>query len=117
MVASPYRIAIMRELRNAPEPSLAELLARLSPADLTLVEGYKWETLPKMEVHRPAVGKAALYPDDGTIVAVVSDVTRPATLRAGVAWLDLNDVGAVLDWVCDWSRIDPQVSVAGVVKD
>ena len=117
MVASPYRIAIMRELRDAPEPSLAELLARLSPADLTLVEGYKWETLPKMEVHRPAVGKPALYPDDGTIVAVVSDVARPATLRTGVAWLDLNDVGAVMDWVRNWSGIDPQVPVAGVVKD
>ena len=117
MIASPYRIAIMRELRAAPEPPLAELLARLSPADLTLVEGYKWETLPKLEVHRPVLGKPALYSDDATIVAVVSDVARPAALRPGVAWLDLNDIGAVLDWVGTWSRANPQVLVGGVVKD
>lgn len=117
MIASPYRIAIMRELRAAPEPPLAELLARLSPADLTLVEGYKWESLPKLEVHRPALDKPALYIDDATIVAVVSDVARPATLRTGVAWLDLNDIGAVLAWVNKWSGTNPQVLVGGVVKD
>jgi molybdopterin-guanine dinucleotide biosynthesis protein B len=117
MIASPYRIAIMRELRAAPEPPLAELLARLSPADLTLVEGYKWESLPKLEVHRPALDKPALYADDATIVAVVSDVARPATLRAGVAWLDLNDIGAVLAWVSKWAGANPQVLAGGVVKD
>ncbi|MEW7850915.1 molybdopterin-guanine dinucleotide biosynthesis protein B [Massilia aurea] len=117
MIASPYRIAIMRELRAAPEPSLAELLARLSPADLTLVEGYKWEALPKLEVHRPALDKPALYLDDATIVAVVSDVARPAALRAGVAWLDLNDVEAVLEWVGNWLAANPQVLVGDVVKD
>ena len=117
MIASPYRIAIMRELRAAPEPPLAELLARLSPADLTLVEGYKWESLPKLEVHRPALDKPALYADDATIVAVVSDVARPATLRAGVAWLDLNDIGAVLAWVSQWAGANPQVLAGGVVKD
>lgn len=117
MIASPYRIAIMRELRAAPEPPLAELLARLSPADLTLVEGYKWETLPKLEVHRPALGKPALYTDDAAIVAVVSDAQRPFELRAGVAWLDLNDINAVLDWIGTWSGADPQVMVGGAVKD
>ena len=116
MIASPFRIAIMRELRAAPEPPLAELLARLSPADLTLVEGYKWEALPKLEVHRPALGKPALFIDDTTIVAVVSDVARPQGLRGGVAWLDLNDPGAVTDWVSGWSSIHPQVLVDGVVK-
>ena len=117
MIASPYRIAIMRELRAAPEPPLAELLTRLSPADLTLVEGYKWESLPKLEVHRPALDKPALYIEDATIVAVVSDVARPATLRACVAWLDLNDIGAVLAWVSKWASANPQVLVGGVVKD
>lgn len=121
MIASPYRIAIMRELRAEPEPALAELLARLSPADLTLVEGYKWAALPKLEVHRPALGKAPLYVDDASIVAVVSDVARPGGARADLAWLDLNDVERVTDWIRewirDWLRRDPQVSVAGVVKD
>jgi molybdopterin-guanine dinucleotide biosynthesis protein B len=99
MIASPYRVAIMRELRGAAEPSLAEHLARLAPADLTLVEGYKWEALPKLEVYRPDVGKPPMFPDDPHIVAVASDAARPAGLAPHVAWLDLLDPDAVLRWV------------------
>ena len=76
MLASPYRVAIMRELRGEAEPSLAEHVARLAPADLTLVEGYKWEPIAKLEVYRPSLGKPALYPDDRNIVAVASDAPR-----------------------------------------
>jgi len=117
MIASPYRFAIMRELRNEPEPGLDALLARLSPADLTLVEGYKWESLPKLEVYRPSVGKPPLFRDDATILAVVSDAPRPIDARVGLAWLDLNDLGRVVDWVCGWLKTRPQVSVNGAVKD
>ncbi|RNF29698.1 molybdopterin-guanine dinucleotide biosynthesis protein MobB [Massilia aurea] len=117
MIASPFRIAIMRELRAEPEPGLDELLARLSPADLTLVEGYKWESLPKLEVHRPSLGKPPLFRDDVTILAVVSDVARPLDARAGLAWLDLNDLGRVVDWLCGWLKAHPQVLVDGAVKD
>lgn len=117
MIASPYRIAIMRELRGQSEPPLAELLTRLSPADLTLVEGYKWETLPKIEVHRPALGKPALFHDDPAIVAVVSDAPRPLEARAELAWLDLNDAAKVMDWLCAWLRQRPQVLVDAAVKD
>lgn len=116
MIASPYRTAIMRELRGELEPSLAEHLRRLSPADLTLVEGYKWEAFPKLEVFRPGLGKPALYPDDGTIVGVVSDVARPAGVRAGLVWLDLNDPDAVMDWLHGWLRSSPQVPVGAVVN-
>lgn len=104
MLASPYRIAIVRELREEPEPPLDELLARLSPADLTLVEGYKWAPIPKLEVHRPSLGQAPVYPDDQNIVAVASNVPRPAAIRPGVAWLDLDDPGAVLPWLLDWMK-------------
>ncbi|MES2323377.1 MAG: molybdopterin-guanine dinucleotide biosynthesis protein B [Pseudomonadota bacterium] len=99
MIASPFRTAIMRELRGAPEPTLQEQLARLAAADLTLVEGYKWEPIPKLEVHRPALGQPALYPDDAHIVAVASDVPRPAALAPHVAWLDLNAPAQVLAWL------------------
>ncbi len=102
MIASPYRVAIMQELRGAPEPSLAEHLARLSPADLTLVEGYKWEPLPKLEVYRPSVGKPALYPDDANIVAVASDIARPEGVAASVIWLDLNRPEQVLAWIASY---------------
>ena len=99
MIASPFRVAIMRELRGAAEPSLSEHLERLSAADLTLVEGYKWEPIPKLEVHRPALGQPPLWPDDPDIVAVASDTARPARLRAGVDWLDLNDHAGILNWL------------------
>lgn len=99
MIASPYRIGILRELRGEAEPSLAELLARLAPADLTLIEGYRWEALPKLEVWRPELGKPALYPDDRHIVAVAANVPAPATLAPGVAWLDLEQPAAILDWL------------------
>lgn len=103
MLASPYRVAILRELRGAREPSLAEHLARLAPADLTLVEGYKWEPIPKLEVFRPGLGRPALYPDDPHIVAVASDAPPPAG-QGGPAWLDLNDPDQVLGWLGNWMR-------------
>jgi molybdopterin-guanine dinucleotide biosynthesis protein B len=106
MIASPYRIAIMRELHDRQEPPLAELLARLTPADLTLVEGYKWEPLPKLEVYRPEVGKPPVYPDDRHVVAVASNLPRPAQLAPHVTWLDLDDPEAVLRWVT--GRIAPR---------
>jgi molybdopterin-guanine dinucleotide biosynthesis protein B len=99
MIASPYRYAIQHELRGEPEPSLEEHLARLAPAELTLVEGYKWEAIPKLEVFRPELGRAPLYPDDANVVAVAASVPAPPGLRAGVAWLDLNQPAAVLHWL------------------
>lgn len=103
MLASPYRVAILRELRGAREPSLAEHLARLAPADLTLVEGYKWERMPKLEVFRPSLGRPALYPEDPDILAVVSDAPRPGG-EGGPAWLDLNDSDQVMAWLENWMR-------------
>ena len=99
MLASPYRLAVMRELRGVAEPSLMEHIARLSPADLTVVEGYKWEPIDKLEVFRPSLGKPALYADDVHIVAVASDAPRPADARAALVWLDLNQPDSVLAWL------------------
>lgn len=99
MIASPFRVAIIRELRGEPEPTLAEQLARLDPADLTLVEGYKWEAIPKLEVQRPSLGHPALYPNDPHIVAVASDAPPPNDLPDNLAWLDLNAPASVLAWL------------------
>src|SRR4029078_9135789 len=64
MVASSRRWALMHELQGAPEPTLDELMARMPPVDLLLVEGFKPDPHPKIEVHRPSIGKPLLYPDD-----------------------------------------------------
>jgi molybdopterin-guanine dinucleotide biosynthesis adapter protein len=110
LLASPFRIAIVRELRGGAEPALAEHIARMAPADLTLVEGYKWEHMPKLEVHRPQLGHSALYPNDPHIVAVASDAPRPSDAGPDLIWLDLNAPDSVLAWLAaSFLKIDPQV--------
>ncbi|QNB01380.1 molybdopterin-guanine dinucleotide biosynthesis protein B [Massilia sp. Se16.2.3] len=110
MIASPYRYAILRELRGEGEPPLAAQLARLAPADLTLVEGYKWEALPKLEVYRPALGRPPLYPDDPLVVAVASDEAPDEAGLHAPPWLDLNAPASVLAWLESWMTADPKVS-------
>lgn len=99
MIASPFRVAVIEELRGAPEPTLAAQMAAMAPADITLVEGYKWEAVPKLEVFRQVLGQPPLYGTDDHIAAVASDQARPADVPAQVRWLDLNDPAAVLDWI------------------
>jgi molybdopterin-guanine dinucleotide biosynthesis protein B len=74
MVTSPYRWALVHELRDEPEPGLKEQLARLAPCDLVLVESFKNEAITKLEVHRAAIGKPLLFPQDPNIVAIASDL-------------------------------------------
>jgi len=100
LVTSANRWALMHELRGAPEPNLEELIARLQPVDLLLVEGFKRHAHPKLEVHRPSNGKQLLCPDDPHIVAVASDVPLPPL---PVPQLDLNDVPAIAAFVLDRS--------------
>jgi molybdopterin-guanine dinucleotide biosynthesis adapter protein len=95
MVASSRRWALMHELRGAPEPSLDELMARMRPVDLLLVEGFKRHPHPKIEVHRPSIGKPLLYPDDPWVVAIASD----EKLAAPVPLLPLGDAGAIAGFI------------------
>lgn len=96
LVSSPLRIALMHELRGAPEPELVDLLPRLAPVDIVLVEGFKREPHPKLEIHRAVVGKPCLFPNDPDIVAVASDGPLP---DATVPVLALDDVQAIVDLV------------------
>jgi len=99
MIASPYRFAIIHELRGANEPDAGEQLARLQPADLTLVEGFHSWQIDKLEVYRAIEGKPPRYLDDHTIVAVASDQAAPHGLPPRLQWLDLNQPGEVLEWL------------------
>lgn len=94
LIGSANRWALMHELRGDAEPRLHELLQKLSPVDLVIVEGYKRECHPKLEVHRAAVGKPLLHPDDPFIFAVASDTALP---QAHVPVVGLNDVVAITD--------------------
>ncbi|WP_374440768.1 molybdopterin-guanine dinucleotide biosynthesis protein B [Stella sp.] len=96
LIASAQRWALMHELRGAEEPPLDDLLAKMSPVDLVLVEGFKRSPLPKIEVHRPALGKPLLAAEDPWIVAVASDA---ATLATDRPLLPLGDAAAVADFL------------------
>ena len=97
MVASSRRWALMHELRDAPEPPLEELVAKLSPVDLLLVEGWKRHAHPKLEVHRLSLGKPLLYPEDPDIVAIASD----EPIVAPIPLLPVADAAAVADFILD----------------
>jgi len=91
LVSSGRRWALMHELRDAPEPRLPELLKKMSPVDLVIVEGFKSEPHRKIEVHRAANGKPMLFPDDPAIVGIATDAKLKTTLP--VAHLD--DIPAI----------------------
>jgi molybdopterin-guanine dinucleotide biosynthesis protein B len=81
LVSSANRWALMHELRGEDELTLEEALARLAPCDLVLIEGYKRSTLPKLEIHRSALGKPLLHPSDRHIVALATDSPAGAAGR------------------------------------
>ena len=93
LISSANRFALMHELRGAPEMTLHALLGKLSAVDLVLVEGFKREAHPKLEVHRAVVGKPLLAPDDPNIVAIATD----APFSARVPVVSLNEPDAVAD--------------------
>lgn len=95
LVASSRRWALIHELRDEKEPSLSELLSRLTPVHLVLVEGFKRDAHPKIEVHRAVIGKSMLQPDDPCIMAIASD----APLDVPVPVLDLNDPAGIADFL------------------
>ncbi|MCS0503770.1 molybdopterin-guanine dinucleotide biosynthesis protein B [Ancylobacter mangrovi] len=116
LVASANRWALMHELRGAPEPELLELLAHLAPVDLVLVEGYKRDHHPKIEIHRAEVGKPFLHPEDPHIVAIASDSALP---DVALPVIGLDDVEAIADAVerhavpverVPWRLPDPQAA-------
>ena len=97
------RWALMHELRDEAEPTLADLLARLSPCDLVLVEGFKQEPVPKIEVYRAANGKAPLFLQRNDIVAVASDGTAETTLPL----LALDQPELIADFILDYLEMLP----------
>jgi molybdopterin-guanine dinucleotide biosynthesis protein B len=94
LIGAASRWALVHELRGEAEPTLAMLLRKLSPVDLVLIEGYKREPHPKLEVYRATVGKPLLHPEDPAIVAIAADEPLPA---ARVPVVDLDDIEAIAD--------------------
>jgi len=96
LLSSANRWALMSELRGAEEPALETLLARLSPVDLVLVEGYKRDRHPKIETHRAGTGNTLIAEGDPTVLAIASDSAHP---EIGKPVLHLDATGAIADLV------------------
>jgi molybdopterin-guanine dinucleotide biosynthesis protein B len=95
-ISSANRWAQMHELRGTPELHLREILKKMTPVDLVIVEGFKRESHPKIEIHRAEVGKSLLQPEDNWIVAIASNTKIPG---AGVPVLSLDDIEKIADVV------------------
>jgi molybdopterin-guanine dinucleotide biosynthesis protein B len=96
LVVSDQRWALMHELNGDAEPALPELLAKLAPADIVLVEGFKRSPIPKLEVFRAANDRPALHPGDASIIAIAADIAFP---DAGRPVLALDDVEAITAFI------------------
>jgi molybdopterin-guanine dinucleotide biosynthesis adapter protein len=94
LVTSSRRWVLMHELGGVAEPELQEQLQHLAPCDLVLIEGFKRDAFPKLEIHRLANGKPLLQPDDPHIVAIACDTPLPKT---NVPVIDLNDIERIVD--------------------
>ena len=95
LISSSHRWALMHELRGAPEPHLAEQLHHLAPCDLVLVEGYKREHIPKLEVYRAEVGEPLIHPHDENVIAVATD--KP--IETHLPQLDLNAPEPIAEFI------------------
>jgi molybdopterin-guanine dinucleotide biosynthesis protein B len=98
LVCSSQRWALMHELRDELEPTLQELLSHLSPCDLALVEGFKNEPIPKLEVYRSVVTEGFLHPQNPHIVAIASD----QHLEVELPQLDINQPEAIAIYILNY---------------
>ncbi len=100
LLASHSRWALMHELGADEEPSAEELLAKLAPCDLVLVEGYKRDSHPKVEVFRDTPGRELIAPGDPTVKAIATDVVDQVKAAvSGVAVFHLDDTAAIADFI------------------
>jgi molybdopterin-guanine dinucleotide biosynthesis protein B len=102
LLASDHRTALLTEHPDAP-PTLGDLLTNLPPCDLVLVEGYKREPIPKLEVHRKANAKPWLFPDDPDILAVASDIDPPKAISR----IDIDAISQLTDFIVDHALSRP----------
>jgi len=94
IISSARRWAILHELREESEWDLGALVAKMSPVDLIVVEGFKRDAFPKLEIHRAANGKPLIHPEDPHIVAVASDVPLP---QVTLPVVNLDNIEAIAE--------------------
>jgi molybdopterin-guanine dinucleotide biosynthesis protein B len=93
LVASGLRWALMHELRGAAEPTIYDLLRRMSPVDFVLIEGFKSALHARIEIFRNEVGRPPFHPENPHVVGIVSDTAFP---QAGRPVVDIDDIEGVV---------------------
>ena len=101
LVASGRRWALMVDTGGEGDPDLQALIDRLdqSSLDLILVEGFRHESFPKIELHRPSMGRPLIFPDDPFVIAIAADGELPRMTELPL--LDLNDIPTIAEHICD----------------
>lgn len=100
VIASPHRLALMREFERETELTVHQLIAELDDGvDWVLVEGYRHSDLPKIEVWRADAGHPALYPEDGFVTAIATDDAARLPEQTLRPVLDINHPAAVAHWL------------------
>ena len=104
MLASSRRWVLLHENSEEADPDPGELLQRmnLDHLDLVLVEGFKHHMLPKIEIHRPSLGRDMMHPDLPGIIALASDETPSDNLD--IPWLDLNHPEKIAEFIIEWMK-------------
>ena len=100
LIASPTRrVLVMETPDQTHDPMLSELLLQFDPSslDLVLIEGFKHERFPKIEIHRPSLNKPLLYEEDDGVIAIVSD--EPMALKRDIPFFDLSDVDGIAQFI------------------
>ncbi len=110
MLAGQDRWALLHELRDQPEPDVDAIARAMTAVDVLLVEGFKRHDHDKIEVHRPALGKAPLWPTDPNIIAVASDQAIP---DLALPRFEIDDIDAVADFVVERYGLRPQRAQGG----
>ena len=111
LIASRHRVAVIKEIPEATrEPRLADVLPCVdtNALDLILVEGFKREPIPKIELYRPALAKPMIHADDPHVIAVASDI--PFAMARDLPRLDLNRPKNILDFVLQWYERQSKVT-------
>lgn len=107
LIASSKRWALMTEAPQQDAPKLSELIRHLdmTALDLILVEGFKAETLPKIELYRSVLGKPLQCTQDQSIMAIATDTPETVASVTDIPILDINDISSIEDFVCHFCQV------------
>ncbi|OQX11142.1 MAG: hypothetical protein BWK73_18385 [Thiothrix lacustris] len=119
LLASRKRMAMMQECKTQREPELVDVLRFVNRdcADLVLVEGFKHTAIPKIEVHRPSVGKPLLYPNDSHVIALATD-DMTLDVPAHITKLDLNQPDSIAEFILQWRtrQLAPVINASATIR-